>query len=302
MAASTPQVFLECDDEIRGQKYICLSFLSPEKVLKNKDLFFFRKFLEFYALDYKVRASESFIMDQFRVIQSTLGDVVNTLENAHLSAQDVSGNVFKEMSAKITKVREEMSKKTASDLEEHVKKNMSDFRDSKIQDTFDAFMAINRQRLEDEFHKDNGFRTTIRGLKCRGVYSTHEQASARAQQLHKKDPYFNVYVGEMGQWLPWDPEPDDIPEQKYQNEQLDKLMQSYRENVSQKDAFFEEEKRQKMAEAASAAASAKAIYGEKGKEQNITTDANDMFTSDTPDLAIQRKQEAAENNSVIQHQ
>ena len=298
--ASPPQVFLECDDEIRGQKYICLSFLSPEKVLKNKDLYFFSKFLEFYALDYKVRASESFLMDQFRGIQTVLGDVVNSLENAHLSAQDISGSLFKDLSTKITRVREDMSKKTASDLETHVKKNMSDFRESKIQDAYDAFMSVNRQRLEDDFHKENGFRTTIRGLKCRGVYSTHEQASARAQQLHKKDPYFNVYVAEMGQWLPWDPEPEDIPEQKYQNEQLDKLMQSYRENVSQKDAFFEEEKRQKMAEAASAAASAKAVFGEKGKEQEVSADTNAMFNTDTPDLAIQRKQETADS-SVIQH-
>jgi hypothetical protein len=301
MASSAQQVFLECDDEIRGQKYICLSFLSPEKVLKNKDLYFFSKFLEFYSLDYKVRASESFIMEQFRVIQSALGDVVNSLENAHLSNEDVSGNIFKSMSSQLTKVREDMSKKTAADLEEHVRKNMSDFRDTKIQESFDSFMIVNRQRLDDEFHKENGFRTTIRGLKCRGVYSTHEQASARAQQLHKKDPYFNVYVGEMGQWLPWDPEPEDIPDQKYQNEQLDKLMQSYRENISQKDAFFEEEKRQKMVEAAAAAASAKAVFGEKGKEQDVSTVSNDMFQTDTPDLAIQRKQEAADS-SVINHQ
>jgi hypothetical protein len=301
MTSSAQQVFLECDDEIRGQKYICLSFLSPEKVLKNKDIYFFSKFLEFYSLDYKVRASESFIMDQFRVIQSVLGDAVNSLENAHLSSSDVSGNIFKSLASQLSKVREDMSKKTATDLEEHVRKNMSDFRDTKIQELFDSFMVVNRQRLEDEFHKENGFRTTIRGLKCRGVYSTHEQASARAQQLHKKDPYFNVYVGEMGQWLPWDPEPDDIPDQKYQNEQLDKLMQSYRENISQKDAFFEEEKRQKMVEAAAVAASAKAVFGEKGKQQDVSTVSNDMFQSEAPDLAIQRKQEAADS-SVINHQ
>jgi hypothetical protein len=265
----------------------------------------FRKFLEFYALDYKVRASESYIMDQIRMVQTVLGDVVNSLENAYLSKEDPSGNLFKKLSSEISKVREEVSKKTAADLEAHVRTNMSDFRDSKIQDAYDIFMVANRQRLEDEFHKDNGFRTTVRGLKCRGVYSTHEQASARALQLHKKDPYFNVYVGEMGQWLPWDPEPDDIPDQKYQNEQLDKLMQSYRENNAQKDAFFEEEKRQRMSEAASAAASAKAVFGEKGKEQKVSTVANDMFQSEAPDLAIQRKQDAAAATSespVIQHQ
>ena len=28
--------FLEADDTIRGQNYVCLSFISPENVLKNK--------------------------------------------------------------------------------------------------------------------------------------------------------------------------------------------------------------------------------------------------------------------------
>jgi hypothetical protein len=44
--AESAQVFLESDDEIRGQKFICLSFLSPEKVLAKKEIFFFNKFPE----------------------------------------------------------------------------------------------------------------------------------------------------------------------------------------------------------------------------------------------------------------
>ena len=31
--------FLESDDQIRGQNYVCLSFVSPENVLKNKNVF-----------------------------------------------------------------------------------------------------------------------------------------------------------------------------------------------------------------------------------------------------------------------
>jgi hypothetical protein len=39
--------FLEADAPIRGQNYVCLSFISPEKVLKNKEVFKVTKFLEF---------------------------------------------------------------------------------------------------------------------------------------------------------------------------------------------------------------------------------------------------------------
>ena len=32
---------LDEDKSISGQKFVCLSFISPEKVLKNKELFIF---------------------------------------------------------------------------------------------------------------------------------------------------------------------------------------------------------------------------------------------------------------------
>ena len=42
------EVYLEADKEVPGQHYVCLSFLSPQKILKNKDLFFFGQFLKDY--------------------------------------------------------------------------------------------------------------------------------------------------------------------------------------------------------------------------------------------------------------
>jgi hypothetical protein len=43
--------FLEADPPIRGQNFVCLSFISPEKVLKNKETFKVTKFLEFLFKD-----------------------------------------------------------------------------------------------------------------------------------------------------------------------------------------------------------------------------------------------------------
>lgn len=46
---STKEVdFLDEDKPIRGQNYVCLSFLSPEDVLANKDVFFFEKYMANY--------------------------------------------------------------------------------------------------------------------------------------------------------------------------------------------------------------------------------------------------------------
>jgi hypothetical protein len=37
---------LEEDKSIAGQKFVCVSFVSPEKILKQKELFFFEEFLK----------------------------------------------------------------------------------------------------------------------------------------------------------------------------------------------------------------------------------------------------------------
>ena len=294
------RVFLEGDDEIRGQKYVCLSFISPDKaMLRNKDMFMISKFLEFFALDYKVRATESFVLGELREIQSALSDVELALSNG-AGVEDKEA-LLKKLSADVAATRGKLSRRTAEDLEAHVKSNMSDFKESTIQEAYERFMVTNRQKLEDEFHKSVDFQTTLLGLKIRGVYASNEQAVARAKALHKKDPYFSVYVADVGEWLPWDPNPDDVQDGEYANDQLNKLMQAYRENSAKRDAFFEEDKRQKMADAASVAEAAKkaqagavggagaAVFGEKGKEIEAAEIAREMMDSAEADLAIARK-------------
>jgi len=281
-------VFLESDDEIRGQKYVCLSFLTPDRgILRDKRHFFFSRFLEFYAMDYKIRATESFVLGELRKMQDKLSDIEMVVANSDVT--DVSGTLAKreDMVEKISKMRGELTQMTSADIEKHVKENLSDYRESTIVESFEKYMQVNRQKLEDEFHKQKEFQTTMHGLKIRGVYSTHEQAVARAKALHKKDPYFNVYVADMGEWLPWDPEPEEIAEQEYANDDLNKLMKAYRDNAAKKDAFFEEEKRQKLADAASAATAAKKAISDG---VGAGAGAGDIFDGPA-DLALQRKQE-----------
>ena len=37
--------FLSVDTPIPGQNYVCLSFVSPEKLIRNKELYFVQSFL-----------------------------------------------------------------------------------------------------------------------------------------------------------------------------------------------------------------------------------------------------------------
>ena len=36
---------LDEDKSVAGQKFACISFISPEKIIKQKELFFFQEFL-----------------------------------------------------------------------------------------------------------------------------------------------------------------------------------------------------------------------------------------------------------------
>merc|ERR1711916_246365 len=85
----------------------------------------------------------------------------------------------------------------------------------------------------------------IRGLKVRGVYDTYEDATERAKELRDMDKHFHVFVGEVGKWLPWDPEPDskNVKDAEYAETELNTLMKSYMKN--QKD---EETRKSEMLE------------------------------------------------------
>ena len=74
---------------------------------------------------------------------------------------------------------------------------------------------------------------TTRGLKVRGVYPTYEAAKARCDELQLKDKDFDIFIGEVGKWLPWDPDVNDegkVKDSHYQEEELQKLMESYKKN------------------------------------------------------------------------
>ena len=247
---ATREEYLEADREIPGQKYVCLSFLSPENVLADKQVYFFNAFLNDYEVQYKIKTTEEFLMGQMRRVTDALSKAEDLLKpgkdaSGNLLVVDISGtNPMVEL---FKTARMNLSREVAADLETYVKENMREFKETKIKEEYDTFMFKNQKRLEDEFFKINNFHTTVRGLKVRGAYDTYDEATHRAKTLQKLDPSFNVYVGQVGFWLPWDPKPSDVQNQEYAEDQLNTLMKSYKDNESKKDEFFEAQKRERLA-------------------------------------------------------
>jgi hypothetical protein len=287
--------YLEADKEIPGQKFVCLSFLSPENVLANKDLAFFNAFLKDYEIQYKIKATESFLMaevkritDAFSKGEDLLEEIVSKINDKSVTIEDISGatDLFK-------KTRSSLALNVNDALEAFVKSNMNDIKDTSIQEDFETFMFKNRKKLEEDFFTKNSFRTTVRGLKIRGAYDTFDEASYRAKSLQKLDPSFNVFVGQMGFWLPWDPAASDISKQEYAEDQLNTLMKSYRDNESKKDEFFESQKRERLKDSKVRDA-ASAVIGPTSSEDNSAVKG--MF--DEGDLAIARKKAVAMGNTI----
>ena len=69
-------------------------------------------------------------------------------------------------------------------------------------------------------------KTLLTGIRVAGVFETVEKASEHASQLREIDPYHNVYVGEMGSWLPFNPDPlsKEAGDAEYAEEQLNEIM------------------------------------------------------------------------------
>ena len=108
------------------------------------------------------------------------------------------------------------------------------------------FLYTREENLTSEFNKNNDFQTSVRGVKVRGVYDSLKEAQVKAKRLQNTDKNFHVFVGQVGFWLPWDPNADYCDNQEYKNQELNTLMKEYKENSEHKDILYEELKNEKI--------------------------------------------------------
>lgn len=135
----------------------------------------------------------------------------------------------------------------SKDLISTIKTNHAYIFDSnEMNEQFKFFKSVNSLDIESDYHRDNNFQTTIRGLKVRGVFDTIEEAKNRSEFLKKIDNKFDIFIGEVGCWCPWSPNPNDLQNQEYTESQLNTLMKKYKENMESKDALFEQRKQESI--------------------------------------------------------
>lgn len=246
---------LEEDKAISGQKFVCVSFVSPENILVQKNHFLFQEFLKHYDFS---KSTEKFT--QF----------LNFVAYKHNMEFD---DLMK-------------------DFQEYVKSEADDFPKNHVSDEYKNFLDVNEERLSDEFNKVHDFQTSVRGLKIRGTYSTQEEAELRCKLLREVDPNHNVYVGPVGMWMPWEPEAYKTGRVEYLEEELNQLMNE--KNKNEADAKQQFEKRIVEAKR-NAIAENKKLAKETGNKltQNVDKNGNLVGVNNTIENVFENKEEVS---------
>ncbi len=195
---------LDEDKPISGQKFVCISFISPEKILKNKELYFFNEFVKNWDFSKSIEKYQHFL--NFLSIKYNLD--LSTINN---------------------------------EFEDFVKDQKEKLFETTIDDDYKNFIDSQEEVLLNKFNIDNNFQTNVRGLKVRGVYSTQEEAESRCKLLREIDPNHDVFVGPVGLWMPWDPEAYKTGKVEYLEEDLNNLM--HNKNKNEEEAKIQFEKR-----------------------------------------------------------
>jgi hypothetical protein len=194
---------LEEDKAIAGQKFVCVSFISPEKILKQKEIFFFEEFLKKWELN---KSMEKFV--QF----------LNFVSYKYTMNFDDLTNDFKEF------VKEEKDSLSKSSLE----------------DEYKTFLDNSEEDLDKKFGIKHNFQTSIRGVKIRGAYPSLEEAELRCKMLREVDPNHDVYVGPVGLWMPWEPEAYKTGRVEYMEDELNQLMSEKNKNETNAKSAFDQ--------------------------------------------------------------
>lgn len=225
--------FLEVDQPIPGQNFACVSFVSPEKTLKQKDTFI----------------QSEFIKNFFKTKQEEVNKLKEVKEGVEL--------FYKEAERKLGTNSE--FEGMLKDLKNHMirtqmnydgVKNMYKTSYEDAERFYKDFKFNNEERLEKEFNEANEFRTSIRGLKVRGTYDSLKEAQVRAEVLRRRDPNFHVFVAQVGYWVPWDPSAENIQNQEYQEDHLNTLVKEYKANADKRDEHFQQDREDKKQRAA----------------------------------------------------
>jgi hypothetical protein len=196
---------LDEDPPIAGQKFACVSFVSPEKLITQREHFMFDKFVRGFDLAKSLEKFQEFI--NFIAYKYSLD-----VEKVHADFN-------------------EFSKEETANLATAAKSTYDDYK---------TFAENNEESITQEWSRAHDFQTSVRGLKIRGSFPTQEEAELGCKRLRERDPSHDIFVAPVGLWLPWDPDAYKTGRVEHMEPELNRLMQEKASNEVKAKTEFDE--------------------------------------------------------------
>ena len=267
--------YLLDDEEIYNQKWACVSIVTPN-IIKgcNKNLIKIRGCFESKdrAIDHSKKLFDSetnklnvYVVEVGKWIAFNISEVnenidlndeLNKLMIQYLIEMNISKKKHLERKDLLmsSKTQEEIESINNMDMEEYERidknkdlKNDSNFDKSKYKEIKyleeDKIELISQKYvcisfLTSENMKDKSkINNNVIGFKIKKVLDKDEDTKEICKAFYKKDNIHNIYVGNIGHWLHFSNNAE-VNEDKYDNEELDKIMNSLKDNQNKVEEFY----------------------------------------------------------------
>ena len=210
--SANPKYVDLCDEDpaIAGQKFVCVSFISPEKILKQRELYLFEQFVKQW---------------DFTKSMTKFMDFLQFMSHKHSLPVDLVLQDFNEF---------------AEEEKERLKQESSG-----VEDDFAVFMDKMGDKFNEQFHKEHGFQTSVRGVKVRGSFPTQEEAEMRCKKIRAEfDANHDIFVAPVGVWVPWHPDAYKTGRVEFMEEELNQLHAEKVKNDEKAKQEFENRKKE----------------------------------------------------------
>jgi len=195
---------LDEDPPFSTAKYIGLSFLSPEKILKQRETFFFEKFIKSWDFNKSMQKYNDFL------------HFITDKYNLNID------NVVK-------------------DFRDFLKEEEERLKSESVFDDYKSYIEKHEDVLMQEFQKEHGFQTSVRGLKVRTpTYGSLEEAEEMVKKVRERDPTHDIYIGQVGKWMPWDPDAYKTGRLEFMEPELNRLHHEKTKNEAKAKMEFEQ--------------------------------------------------------------
>ena len=221
--------------------WACISFISPEDMIKERFLFEANRFLYHDVNKQIMDTTANIVTDINRAFENALEKKINSYTSSNSETYRAAADILKGV-----------KKEVQLNEEDFITKVLRPCRidEQELLDRFEVYKVCNNKELEADFDKENDHVTSVRGVKIRGVYEDLPDAQARCQFLRDEiEPAISVYTVPIGYWCPWDPNPDAVQDQDYMLPELNKLMGQYQRNVEHRNEFYNKRKQLMIDEA-----------------------------------------------------